>query len=213
MIQADHVTVSGRRGVLLAPTSLSLDVGERLVVSDEPGPAHSALALVLAGRMRPTSGRVTLDGHEDPARLRHDDPARLRHAVALVDTPGVSEPDDALPVGTVVGEELALAELAAGPRAVSAWLDSHGVASRHQLFGELAPLTRTRVLAELAAARQHVHYLVLTLPERHGGDPALWWALAGDLADREHGVLVQTTPSTARVLAAGLTSSPHLELL
>ncbi len=81
----------------------------------------------------------------------------------------MSEPDDTLPVGTVVGEELALAGLPAGARAVSAWLAGHGVPSRHVIFGELAPLTRTRVLAELAAARPHVHHLVLTLPERHGG--------------------------------------------
>jgi hypothetical protein len=205
MIQSHDISVTGRRGVLLAPTSVTVEVGGRHLVSAEPGVSHSALALVLAGRMRPTSGTVTIDDVAD------DD--ALRHAVALVDTPGVSEPDDALPVGTVVGEELALAGMPAGPRAVSAWLEGHGVTSRHLLFGELAPLVRTRVLAELAAARPHVHYLLLTLPERHGGDPAGWWALAAELADREHGVLVQTTPSTARVLAAGLASNPHLELL
>jgi len=205
MIHADQVAVAGRRGTLLEPTTLTLRTGERHLVMAEPGHSHSALALVLAGRMRPTSGRMTLDGVADEAALRH--------VVALVDTPGVSEPDDALPVGTVVGEELALAGLPAGARAVSAWLAGHGVPSRHVLFGELAPLTRTRVLAELAAARPHVHYLVLTLPERHGGDPTGWWALAAELADREHGVLVQTTTATARVLAAGLTSNPHLELL
>ena len=205
MIHADQVAVSGRRGALLEPTSLTLRTGERHLVTAEPGPGHSALALVLAGRMRPTSGRVTIDGAADDAALRH--------AVALVDTPGDSEPDDALPVGTVVGEELALAGLPAGPRAVSSWLEGHGVPSRHVHFGELAPLTRTRVLAELAAARPQVRYLVLTLPERHGGDPAGWWDLAAELADRDHGVLVQTTTTTARVLAAGLTSNPHLELL
>ena len=205
MIHADQVAVSGRRGVLLEPTSLTLHTGERHLVTAEPGPSHSALALVLAGRMRPTSGLVTIDGAADDATLRH--------VVALVDTPGVSEPDDALPVGTVVGEELALAGLAAGPRAVSSWLEGHGVPSRHVHFGELEPLTRTRVLAELAAARPQVRYLVLTLPERHGGDPAGWWDLAAELADRDHGVLVQTTTVTARVLAAGLVSNPLLELM
>ncbi len=205
MIHADQVSVIGRRGVLLAPTSVTIDIGERHLVSAEPGPAHSALALVLAGRMQPTSGTVRIDGIGDTASLRR--------AVALVDTPGVSEPDDALPVGTVVGEELALAGMSAGPRAVSAWLEGHGVPSRRLHFGEIAPLVRTRVLAELAAARPHVHYVVLTLPERHGGDAAGWWELAAELADRDHGVLLQTTPPTARVLAAGLASNPHLELL
>ncbi len=205
MIRADQVSVTGRRGPLLGPTSLTLHTGERRLVTAEPGLGHSALALVLAGRMRPSAGSVRIDGVIDYAALRH--------AVALVDTPGVSEPDDALPVGTVVGEELALAGLPAGPRAVSVWLAGHGVPSRHLLFGELAPLTRTRVLAELAAARPHVRYLVLTLPERHGGDPAGWWALAAELADRDHGVLAQTTTATASVLAAGLTSNPTLELL
>jgi energy-coupling factor transporter ATP-binding protein EcfA2 len=205
MIHADQVEVVGPRGALLDPTSLSIGTGERLLVAAEPGPGHSALALVLAGRMRPTSGQVTIDGVADIHALRH--------AVALIDTPGVSEPDDALPVGTVVGEELALAGLPAGPRAVSAWLEGHGVPSRHVLFGELEALTRTRVLAELGAARPHVRFVVLSLPERHGGDPAGWWALAAELADRDHGVLVQTTTITARVLAAGLVSNPLLELM
>jgi energy-coupling factor transporter ATP-binding protein EcfA2 len=57
MIHADQVAVSGRRGALLEPTSLTLRTGERHLFTAEPGLSHSALALVLAGRMRPTSGR------------------------------------------------------------------------------------------------------------------------------------------------------------
>lgn len=205
MIDVDEVEVRTRRQTLLAPTSLVLRAGERRLWTAPPGDAHAALALVLGGRMRPSSGRVRLDGLERPAALRH--------AVALVDTPRVTEADDALPVGTVVGEELALAGHAAGPRDVSAWLAGHGVASRHRHVGELDGLTRTRVLAELAATAPRVRALVLTLPERHGADPVAVWSLAGDLADRGYAVLLQTTDVTARVLAAGLTTTPHLELL
>lgn len=205
MIDVDAVEVRTRRQTLLGPTSLVLREGERRLWSAPPGDAHAALALVLGGRMRPSSGQVRLDGVASPEALRH--------AVALVDTPRVSEPDDALPVGTVVGEELALAGQAAGPRDVSAWLAEHGVESRHRQYGELDPGTRTRVLAELAATGPRVRFLVLTLPERHGGDPTDLWSLAGDLADRGYGVLLQSTDITARVLAAGLTTTPHLELL
>lgn len=205
MIELDGVEVRTRRQTMLTATSLTLLPGERRLWAAPPGDAHAALALVVGGRMRPTAGAVRIDGRADTAALRH--------AVALVDTPLVSEPDTALHVGTVVGEELALAGHAAGPRDVSAWLAEHGVPSRHLLFGELEPLTRTRVLAELAAASPRVRHLVITLPDRHGGEPAAWWSLADDLAGRGYGVLVQSTDITARVLAAGLVTTPTLELL
>ena len=205
MIEIEAVEVRTRRQTLLPATTLTLRPGERRLWSAPPGDAHPALALVVGGRMRPSRGHVLLDGR--------DDVAALRHAVALVDTPLVSEPDSALHVGTVVGEELALAGRPAGPRDVSSWLAEHGVPSRHLLFGELEPLTRTRVLAELAAAGPRVQHLVITLPDRHGGEPAAWWALASELAERGYGVLVQSTDTTARVLAAGLVAEPHLELL
>ena len=49
--------------------------------------------------------------------------AVLRRRVAVVDAPGITEPDDALPVQTVVGEELAIAGHKAGRKAVQEWLD------------------------------------------------------------------------------------------
>lgn len=195
MIHAHAVEVLTRRGTLLEPTTLELRPGTPTLLPVAPQPGHAALPLVLAGRLAPTGGRVELDGRDDPA-LR-------RHAVALVDVPSVNEPDAGLPVGTVVGEELALAEQPASPAAVSRWLEGHGVGSRHLLFSELDPDLRTRVLAELAVARPHVRYAVLAEPERHGGDPAAWWSLAHDLADRGLGVLVTVTRPTALAFESG----------
>jgi energy-coupling factor transporter ATP-binding protein EcfA2 len=192
MLEAEAVTVDGRSSVMLEPTSLKLAAGQRVLVTGEPGNGHTALALVLGGRMRPTAGHVLIDG-------KHDEGA-LRRAVALVDTPGVSDPDDVLPLSTVIGEELAMARQPSSPSAARQWLSRFDVAYKGTRIEGLRTLMRTTILAELAVLRPGVRAVVITLPERHGGDPDGWWELAGSLAQRGLGVVVQATEAPARVL-------------
>ena len=199
-IELDQVAVEGRHGPMLTPTSLTLRTGERMLVVGEPGHGHTALALAATGRLRSSSGTVLLDGRStsSPRVAR-----ALRVATAVVDVPGISEPYEALPLSTLVAEELGLAGRRAYPRDVEAWLVEHGrledAGHRVEL---LPPAVRTCVLAELAAARPGVCAVVLTLPDRHGGHPREWWALAGDLARRGFAVLAQCTPAAAGLLGA-----------
>ncbi|GAB7048818.1 AMP-binding protein [Catenuloplanes indicus] len=192
-IEARAVTAKGPHGLLLRPTSVGVVAGRRVAVAGPPGHGHTALALALGGRLEPGAGDVTLDG-------RHSG-KRLREAVALVDVPGISEPDEMLPLAAVVGEELSMARARAGRRAVREWLDRHGALVYAETRTEHVPgPVRTRVLAELAALRPGVGVLVLTLPDRHGGGPGAWWDLAGVLAARGYGVIVQCTDTSAELL-------------
>ncbi|MDR7279575.1 AMP-binding protein [Catenuloplanes atrovinosus] len=192
-IEARALTVRGPHGTLLRPTSVGVVTGRRVAVAGPPGHGHTALALALGGRLDPDGGEVTLDGERSGRRLRQ--------VVALVDVPGVSEPDEMLPLATVVGEELSMARAKAGRRAVREWLDRHGALVYAETRTEHVPgPVRTRVLAELAALRPGVSVLVLTLPDRHGGGPGAWWDLAGVFAARGYGVLVQCTDGSAELL-------------
>src|SRR3954463_728371 len=98
VLSATGVAVGGRPRAMLPPTDVELRTGEVRAVVGEPGHGHTALALVLAGRLRPDSGDVWLDV-SGLARPR-------QRAVALVDVPGVSEPDEIVPMMTILGEEL-----------------------------------------------------------------------------------------------------------
>ncbi|WP_051797316.1 AMP-binding protein [Catenuloplanes japonicus] len=188
-IEARAVAATG----MLRPTSIGVVAGRRVAVAGPPGHGHTALALALGGRLDPDSGEVTLDGVRDGRRLRA--------AVALVDVPGISEPDEMLPLAAVVGEELSLARAKAGRRAVREWLDRHGALVYAETRTEHVPgPVRTRVLAELAALRPGVSVLVLTLPDRHTGGPGSWWDLAGVFAARGYGVVVQCTDTSADLL-------------
>ncbi|GDY31089.1 ATP-binding cassette domain-containing protein [Gandjariella thermophila] len=181
-IRAQRVGVEGAHGPLLRPTSLRVRSGEVAVVSGEPGDGHTALALALSGRMRPTSGTVLLDGR--------DNPRALRRRVAVVDAPGVSAPDDALDLATVVGEELAYAGARASHRAVATWLAERDATSYARQRVEAVPAElRTRLLVELAARRPGVDAVVLVCPDRHGGDPHDWWQLAVEQADAGRAVV------------------------
>jgi ABC-2 type transport system ATP-binding protein len=190
-ITADSVAVGSGATAELPPTSLEVDPDSPAVLALETDRRPTVLSLVVAGRMKPTAGTVLLDGRPDMAALRA--------GVALVDTPVVAEPAADLPVGIVVREELALAGLPASR--AGDLLDATGAAPYEKAPLRLLPgAVRTRLLAETAAARPGIGALVLTSPERHGGDPGELAGIIADLAARGFAVLTLTTPATSELL-------------
>ncbi|MGK3203240.1 ABC transporter ATP-binding protein [Amycolatopsis sp. MEPSY49] len=189
-VRADRVSLEGHHGTLLPPTSLTVGEGDLAIVHGEPGVGVTAFGLALAGRLKPTTGTVHADGVD----------AGLPELVAVVDAPGVSEPDDALALRVVVGEELALAHRPAGKEDVARWLAAHDAAPfAGTRFENLAPALRTRLLTELAAERKGVRLLVLDTPDRHTSDVGSWADLAREQAERGLAVVVltATTPLSA----------------
>ncbi len=192
-IYARHVGVTGSHGPLLRPTSLRIRPGDLALVAGEPGRGHTALALTLAGQLRPDTGEVLVDGRPDRAAL-------LRR-VAVVDAPQVTEPDDGLPLAAVIAEELALTGAASGRRAVSGWLAARdGAQYARDRVQTLPPAVRTRLLVELAAARPGIEVLILDCPDRHTDDVRSWWDLARAHAERGIAVVVLCNNSSAQLL-------------
>jgi hypothetical protein len=162
-------------------------------------------SLIAGGRLAPDRGRVLLDGR--------DDPRALRAAVALVDTPMVADPPDDLPVATVVREELLFAGRRTRRRDVDAVLDALGLASwRRSPVADLPPAGRIRLLAGLAALRPGVRALVLTSPERHGGDAADWTGIATELTAAGTPVLVIGGAAVGRALPSATATVTTLTL-
>jgi len=195
-VHADRVTVEGPHGTVLPPTSLTVGEGELAVVHGEPGAGVTAFGLVLTGRMKPATGLVTLDERAAAAPL-----PSLRAASAVVDAPGVTAPEDSLPVRMVVAEELAIGKLPARSADVTRWLSEHDLAGRADVrFEHLSPAERTRLLAALAAARPGVRLLVLDTPDRHTADVTSWVATAREHAERGFAVVVLTATTPPSVL-------------
>lgn len=197
-ITLSGVRVDGRREPMLQAVDLTWSTGECLLVAGEPGHGHTALALVATGRFVPAAGTVRLNG-------KVVEPGTLRGVTAVVDVPGISEPDDALTLADIVAEGLALAGQRSLPRDVARWLEDHELTDERGVrVDDLPGVVRTAVLAALAAENPDVRFLVLTLPDRHGGDPSGWWETVRTLAGSGLGVLVQCTRSSARDLGVDL---------
>jgi ABC-type hemin transport system ATPase subunit len=199
-VRADRVSLVGHHGTLLPPTSLTVGEGDLAIVHGEPGVGVTAFGLALAGRLKPSTGTVTAEGSD----------TGLPALVAVVDAPGVSEPDEALPLRVVVGEELALAHRPAGKEDVARWLAEHDAAPfAGSRFENLVPALRTRLLTELAAERKGVRLLVLDTPDRHTSDVESWAATARGQAERGLAVVVltATTPASALPFAPALIGS------
>lgn len=182
-LHADDIEAHQNKSILLPRTSLSLAEGDIAVAIGRPGSGHTALALALAGRLPLASGQVTLDGSQNATLLQQ--------AVALVDVPGVTEPDGSVPLHTIVGEELAMARRKASKKAVAHWLADDGLAAHARDAMDDVPVgPRVATLARLAAQRPGARFLVITYPERHGLPPGSWLDLARSLASDGYGVLV-----------------------
>ena len=66
----------------------------------------------------------------------------------------------------------------------------------------LPATARVLLLCELAAQRPGVDVLVVTSPERHGGDPAEWYSTLTSMAERGLTVAIITDTATSRLLKA-----------
>ena len=184
----------GPKDSALPLTSLEFESGTATLARAETERRPTVLGLIASGRMRPDAGTVTLDGRTDYAGLR-------RH-IALVDALGVSEPAADVTVAEVVSEELMFAGRLGHRRAVAVVLGDLGLAEQARAnMADLAPDSRIRLLTELAVLREDVRGIVLTSPDRHGGDPLGWWRIAGDLAERGYAALVIAGDASAHAIA------------
>lgn len=200
----------GRHSTLLPPTSLEVGRDDLLLVQGDNQAARTALALVLTGRMKPRTGRVSWDGRTG---LRD-----VRHASALVDAPGVNEPDAFVRVKDLVTEDLALIPRMTRDRLQPMrWLAGYHQDDIADTFVEaLTPTDRLDLMVNLALADPDVHLVVCDTPERHGARDEHWLNRLGEIvADHERGVavvaIVSSIPDawTGPALAIGDAAAPE----
>ncbi|GAB3876731.1 hypothetical protein [Terrabacter terrigena] len=192
-VVARDVSVRGTHEPFVSGIGFTAPAGEVTVVGVDPGASQVALALAIGGRVDLLTGTVSIGGSTDRAHLQ----LRTR----LVDVPDVTAPEDALPLRAVVAEELALAERSSSRRDVATFLrERHLTELASRRWESLPAGQRTELLLELGSWHPHVRVLVLSGPDRHGGDPREWFEAARSVADRGLTVIALCAPATASTL-------------
>lgn len=188
-----HEVSKGKAGQALPPTSLEFHTGTVRYAIAETEQRPTVLGLIASGRMRPDSGRATIDGATNAGAMRR--------RIALVDAPDVSDPHADITLAGVVGEELMFAGLGATPVHARRWLGRLGFDELASVpIGNVDPAARVRILCELAVLREGTEGIVLVSPDRHGGSPDGWWRITGEFADRGYAMLVILGGSAAVAL-------------
>ncbi|MEO1776835.1 MAG: ABC transporter ATP-binding protein [Pseudomonadota bacterium] len=86
-VRAEHVSYRARRGAaLVRDASLDVEAGERVAIIGPNGAGKTTLLRIIAGQLRPTAGRVMLDGL-DIAKLGRQARARRVAVMAQSDRP------------------------------------------------------------------------------------------------------------------------------
>lgn len=192
-ITARAAAVGSGASAPVPPLTITAEPGVSVVIAVEGDDRPMHVSLLLAGRLAPDSGEVLVDGRADRDALRR--------RTALVDTPMAAEPDAGLPVRLVVTEELQFAGVPARRRDVDSVLAHHGIAAlAREPFRALATDARIRLLTDLALRRPGVDALIITSPERHGGDPAAWFPALAEIAAEGRTVIIVTDAPTAKAI-------------
>ncbi|OKL53122.1 hypothetical protein BSZ39_11195 [Bowdeniella nasicola] len=179
MLNVEDISLEGRHAPLFTETSFSVDRGELLMLRAPVRDERTALSLVISGRMKPSSGTLTLDGDSTIQALRS--------RAALIDAPGVNEPEFHLRVRALVSETLALIP---GPpwrlAHTAPWLREHGFyEDRHEWVDILPPARRLELLTALALTDPNIELLVVDSPHRHGGPDQDWVDVLQNLCDSD----------------------------
>ena len=180
-------------GAAVRPLTLVVSPGVPTTVAVEGDERPLLVSMLLGGRLKPDSGTVAVDG--DPSI----DSLRLR--TALVDTPMVAEPTPGASLSVAVAEEFSFSSLPTSGRAVRNFLADHGLADYARLpLRALPSADRVRLFSELALLRPPVSALIVTSPERHGGDPAEWYDSLAAIAARGITIAIVTDTATSDLL-------------
>ena len=178
MLSVQQLQINGRRDDLLPATSLQVRRGGLLLVAGEGQDQRTALALALSGRMKPSNGVLIWD--------KATKTKKIRLASALVDSPGVNEPEQHLSVRDLVTEDLSLIPRRyRGALLSKPWLKVNSFEDIAGLWIEQIPATRRlELLTALALADPATDLLVVDSPDRHSADSSSWLprlqALASD---------------------------------
>jgi len=194
LITLDGATIGSGLGAAVPALTLAAEPGVSFVAV-ETAERPLLVSMLLGGRLRADTGSVLADGV--------DDPDAMRRRTALVDTPVVAEPTAGVSLMSVVAEEFSFAGRAVSRGALRAFLEEHELLGYAKVpVRSLPPADRVRLFCELALLRPGIDCLVVTSPERHGGEPAAWYPALATIASRGVTVIVVTDAVTADTLAA-----------
>ena len=176
MLSVQQLQINGRRDDLLPATSLQVHRGELLLVAGEGQDQRTSLALALSGRMKPSHGVLSWDNTTKTKKIRL--------ASALVDSPGVNEPEQHLSVRDLVTEDLSLIPRRyRGALLSKPWLKVNSFEDIAGLWIEQLPAgRRLELLTALALADPATDLLVVDSPDRHSADPGTWLPRLQELA-------------------------------
>lgn len=168
MLIAQQLRVKGRHDDLVPPLSLQAARGSLLLVTGDLQPQRTALALALSARMKVSEGTVSWG---QGSKI-----GDLRNSSALIDSPGVNEPEQHLSVKDLVTEDLALIPRRyRGIRHASDWLKINAFEDIAKVWVDQVPTARRlELLCTLALANPEVDLLVVDSPDRHSADPQDW---------------------------------------
>ncbi|MCW4355820.1 hypothetical protein ONR57_21175 [Hoyosella sp. YIM 151337] len=156
VVTAREIVLNGTRGRVYGPCTFDIPAGELTVIKSRPGSGRTALLLSVTGRMRPSSGGLTVLGLPYPKRGK-----AIRAHTAIAGFDDIDDLDESVTVGEAIRERLVWA--APWYRRVRKVSDDTAMAICAPVFGDRAVPPAKTVIWELGQLDQLLLRVALAL--------------------------------------------------
>jgi hypothetical protein len=204
-IKGRNIGVKGDDGeVFFNGIDFSFKTGELGIVATDNTQRAVAFSMLASGRLRHYDGVVSLNLGDGKQRESVFALYEIRQATAVPDMPKIGEPDGFLKLWRVLKEEFLFANKNVSKKDILDFItretDDQFPNPANLKVKDLPNAMRLKIFTKLAAMRPNVKFIFVTLPEKYGGLPNVWFKEVKKLQTKDNAIILITSKVVVEVL-------------
>ncbi|MDR1032615.1 MAG: hypothetical protein LBL84_01235 [Candidatus Nomurabacteria bacterium] len=203
-IVGKNVSVRSGGEVFFDSIGFSFTTGELSIVATDDRQKAVAFSMLVSGRLRNHDGTISLNSSDGQKRQSLIALYEIRKVTAVPYVPKIGEPDEFLKLWRVLKEEFLFADKNVSKKDILDFIAQETDGQFPNPAGlrvkDLPNAMRLKVFTKLAAMRPDVKFIFVTLPEKYGGLPNVWFNEVKKLQTKDNTIVLITSKVVVEVL-------------
>ncbi|MDR1032608.1 MAG: hypothetical protein LBL84_01195 [Candidatus Nomurabacteria bacterium] len=204
-IEGKNIGVRGDDGTVLFNTvDFLFETGKMSIIATDDRQKAVTFSMLASGRLRNYDGTISLNLGDDKKHRSLLALYEIRKVTAVPYVPKIGEPDGFLKLWRVLKEEFLFANKNVSKKNVLNFIkkETNGQFPNPTdiKVKDLPNAIRLKMFTKLAVMRPDVKFFFVTLPERYGGLPDVWFKEIKKLQTKDNAIILLTSKVVAEVL-------------
>jgi hypothetical protein len=203
-IVGKNISARGGSEVFFDSVDFSFETGSLNIVATDSAQRAVTFSMLASGRLLSYGGTISLDSDDDKKRRNLFILREIRKVTAVPCVPKIGEPDEFLKLWKVLKEEFLFAGKIISKKNILDFIareiDNQFPNPATVKVKDLPNAVRLKIFTKLAATRPNVKFIFVTLPEKHGGLPGVWFKEIKKLQTKDNAIILITSKVVAEAL-------------